>query len=497
MSSSQPLVPANSLASSLSEFPLITPPDVGKNTRLIAVCGTTFEKAGNPYEERKVVLDKSICDSGRLNNIRVENMQDLRSTFLWALNLEAKEARLKSQTLLVIIMSHGEKISKGFWLGGPFEVGTKLLVTPEHFREAIGKNDVPVTVMSAACYSGGWTVMPDITGIYAASAVKESHSWPESKSTGRHCGSIWLSALIEASGHLQQDGAKVTFSEYVKTVKGVAINRVDRLADDYGLSFRPQDDRWSMDYKQRTGAPLSYFWKRWDSLRGVRPNYGCPSSNRNPESKTGGHDDKAALDTWRLYNQEEDPEDPFATMTGSLRARFGTGSKNRVLERYARQVTKQAREYASCFPGPHNVASNIPLHNSLKILFQKTKPMTFPQLSNISTQLEFRLAMIDYANTLAKRLRLSELPGFCPCGKLDVEDWCRKNRQSKPFEYILERLFTENIFGTPIPEQGRDFTMPAQYLAIAMTESKWSQTQIDQAISLLVSGKSNWPLIEI
>ncbi len=56
-----------------------------------------------------------------------------------------------------------------------------------------------ITLVSAACYSDGWIVYPDLnyTTMAAAGTGTTSTAWPDSYNIGRACGSIFASSLIE------------------------------------------------------------------------------------------------------------------------------------------------------------------------------------------------------------------------------------------------------------------------------------------------------------
>lgn len=62
---------------------------------------------------------------------------------------------------------------------------------------------VSVTLVTTACYSGGWTTSPDLnqTTIAVAGDEKQDeatfHSWIESSSIGRFCGSVFATTLFK------------------------------------------------------------------------------------------------------------------------------------------------------------------------------------------------------------------------------------------------------------------------------------------------------------
>jgi hypothetical protein len=107
---------------------------------------------------------------------------------------ECDFARLTNRPILVFLFGHGHEATRGVHLGD-------AKVTIPDFLEAIGE-DVSVTVISTACFSGGWAVHPllNITASTAAGPDELSESWPASGSVGRNCGSIYATALIQSLG---------------------------------------------------------------------------------------------------------------------------------------------------------------------------------------------------------------------------------------------------------------------------------------------------------
>ena len=458
---------------------------------------------GNPYEERKIVLDRAVCNSGAVNDIKVVNPKELRTTYLWLLETEAEEARRLNQTLLVLNFSHGEMETKGFWIGDEDNLADCLLIR-EDFQNAIGKKKLDATLITTSCFSGGWIVKPDplnFTAVTAANADEVSMSWQESNSIGRMCGSPFVSTLIETSGVMEQSERDVSFRDYTNMLLDVTKTDVDRVCQLYGISFRPQDDYWNMDYRERTGVPLHDLWKRWNMLRPhpVQPAYGNPALNRypNPLGLPGGHDDDAAWQTYLTFNPVTDiaPTGGFLgasgskTIGGSLRNRLGNGSEKEVLANFHKHVLRQVAKYEKSFPGPGGMTSNAILNSDIRYIREPKNEITAELLQRILNTLKYRSIMIRHANTLALFYKISGKS----CGTFDITPDLTnvKNHRenSQKYSYIFNRLRTEPIFPKPAPGQGRGFEMPVQYLAIALTFSGWNQGKVDGAINHMASCK--------
>ncbi len=348
------------------------------------------------------MFDEGLFKTGRYGNIRVLDPGRLLSDFLAALNQECNAARALNQQLVVILLGHGDYSSKGVFLGGQ---GNRHIMTPEAFSNAAGAKDVQICLMSTAYYSGGWTMMPDvldITAMTAASDENVSESWQYSKSIGRCCGSIFLSALITPSDQayqLEQDSRKA-FYDYAKTVIDVCVNNTDRF-ENHGLCFSSQDDRWEIEYKARTGISLDMFRNRWSLLQGKAPQYGDPSSNRdalryNQNGSFRAVDTPGVLgyeQSEQIYRQHNpinlfDDDKSLRGMSGSLRGRFGTSGSENILENFRNFVTGRADFYLRSLPGKPNVAYNQDLYGDIWNLWSGKK-MDYYALDYILTRIEY------------------------------------------------------------------------------------------------------------
>src|ERR1700722_7714475 len=132
-----------------------------------------------------------------LKDIEVHDPASLRTEFLNVLGSECTQARMNKQEVLVLIFGHGEEKLYGIWLGGLEDEDPSARLTPQQFRDCVGE-ETEVCLMTTACFSGGWTIQPDLNiSVLTAAGNKEvSESWPQTKSLSRACGSIWASAIL-------------------------------------------------------------------------------------------------------------------------------------------------------------------------------------------------------------------------------------------------------------------------------------------------------------
>ncbi|KAH7305640.1 hypothetical protein BKA65DRAFT_543915 [Rhexocercosporidium sp. MPI-PUGE-AT-0058] len=449
---------------------------------------------GNPCEERKIVMNKEMFETRNFSspNFSVSHPNQLRVDFLKQLKKECIEAREQQQNFLVVLLSHGDFESKGLFLGGINSEDPQYIMTREMFSEAVGEQNVQICVMSAACYSGGWTVRPDIlniTALTAASEENESSSWEQPKSMGRACGTIFSSALTTTSDQL---GAtqEITYKEYVDTILRVCTYHTDRL-DDQGFSFSAQNDNWGLDYMARTGAPLYHFRARWNLLKGVPPAYEHPITNRDASRRnsdgsyklinTSGvlqPDDSAEL--FEKFNPSWTP-DVLHGLSASLRSRFGSVRDVDPLAKFRKHVARAGNIYLDSNPGRPNVYSNMELLTRIKNV-HRSIPMTSEQLETVLTQIEYRMSLMEHANRLAKYLGLDRPR----CQTIDMDDWIRNasGKSRSAYNYAREEIVSKRILGRPTSQQGREFPKPAMYLAACLSD--WNKSRIDQAISILV-----------
>ncbi|KAJ5203454.1 hypothetical protein N7449_005533 [Penicillium cf. viridicatum] len=101
--------------------------------------------------------------------------------------------------------------------------------------------------LGTACYSGGWTTSPDlnqttIAGAGDGKAEATSHSWNESPSIGRLCGSVFASTLFKtlssaASPLLEADFASDPSQAHMREQRHATLEFPK-------LNFSAQDDAW-------------------------------------------------------------------------------------------------------------------------------------------------------------------------------------------------------------------------------------------------------------
>jgi len=453
---------------------------------------------GNPYFDRKVVLSQDLLDNDGLSSVTAITPSDLLDAFLATLKTKCDQARAENHPVVVFIFGHGHETTKGINLGLEDH-----WLEIDAFRTAIG-NDVVTTVVSTACFSGGWSVHPqlNVTTTTAAGPQIESESWGASGSIGRFCGSIYATDLIQSlsdassplvkrgeeeagraspTGTLQPDKPDQlqaeTYNEFARTIHHTLLTRVDRFGDRHEIHFSAQDDDWEASWTGRTGIPLQAFAERWDQLA-TRTSTMAPSShNRDPTAAgvTGG--------VSSLSLSEADP-----IHRGRLGSAFG--GTVRTQKRYVKSLAKQ---FLQICPGIWTLGYGPKLHGTLQ-KFIKGPDKEFANTAEILCLLEYRFSMIMYAELLLAEATVPTPTGQ-RCHEWLGQEWMatsskRLNRDTKDLHHRVVQLLEDNrIFPEPTEEQGRKFYHPRDYVAAALVEVSADMQDVEQMVTNMAQRK--------
>ncbi|EFQ98153.1 hypothetical protein MGYG_01189 [Nannizzia gypsea CBS 118893] len=519
----------------VSSFLTNSPPDITPNTRILAVCGVSdypenaaspeddgwfysdfftfhtllygqgaaqkwccsddpsllLQKYGkylhrNPDTERRVVLSKSLIQI-ELQDVRVFSAPDLLQNVLELLREEATLAVQQNTPLILFLFGHGAETTKSVEIG---VANNELSVSTVH---SVVGDEVDLTVISTACYSGGWVVtsLLNATVLSAAGPGDESESWPKSHSLSRACGSIYAStlakSLADTSSHELQhpqpespsppssgqdtpttlnDQQSMTFSEFARTIHTLLLTGVDRLGYHHSISFSARDDDWESHWRKRTGFPLADLKAKWESLELVQPQVSSSSSSSSSSSPSSPlnrdpcTDLDIQTDNISLYK---------------LRGRYGSISS------YTGQLRRLAISYLASYPGRDSLAPNSSFHQKCRDLISKQKKFNLSTLETIESTLRYRMSLSFLANQLVSG---SGLP--LPQGKL-CEEWDPIKKGEYEYEErnaINERLYP--LFPPPLPGQGRGWNKPRWYIVAALMEANFSPTELSLKIENLL-----------
>lgn len=421
---------------------------------------------GNPFEGRREVLNKSFLpDITKVNNIRVVQREDLCERFVSTVRSEIALCLEKEQPLLLLVFGHGENNTHSVYIGLKSGKPEKFRISEMAKMADVRSNGrVPqISLLITSCFSGGWAMVPslNISAMTAAGPKVESTSWRESKSLGRHCGSIYATAVLQALLKMESgppnefDFNSPTYAELCQVIHSTLCNDVDRLGEQHQIMFAAQDDEWEMEWKARSGIPLQYFKERWEELAQIPPQEN-DLTNRDPAG----------------YERMDEPK---------LRLRGGISTSNALVDLEA-VVRCLACEYFSSNPGEASTSGNHSLHTNLRKILNH-QSFDFDKLNFLKSQVEYRLSAIRLATSCKNIL---DLP-FPDCADFSIDHWHHKvtlemvdrnnevNAKAKErfrkWEEIFDLINATDIFPSADYEtQGWDYIKPIKYLSVAISE---------------------------
>ena len=446
---------------------------------------------GNPFMERKVVLSYPLLENHQISEVTVVSPDDILDEFLARLERICRHAREKKAPVVVFIFGHGDKIAKSVYMGG-----NDHWLSMDSFRQAIGE-DVAVTVVNTACFSGGWSVNPqlNITSMTAAGPKRESESWAASNSIGRFCGSIYATALIQAlsdvssplvitdeipnpSGSLQPlqpTGLQTkTFNEFARTIHKTLLTRVDRFGYLHDIHFSAQDDEWEKSWTGRAGIPLIHFEKRWSSLESRFSSSPPSSTNRDPSASN---------------LPCTSPPTTFEPISrGKLGGLFGGTTRSQ-----RRHVRTLARSLLDTCPGSWTLGYG-PLVRGKLSRYVKEPIDELGETANVFYLCEYRFSMMRYADMLLECQFLPR-PGGLYCSEFYYQEWMTRAIQcldldvSSLHDKIVDLLDEHQVFPLPTSEQGPPFYHPTYYVTASLIQGYKSMEDTIAKVASMGSGK--------
>ncbi|KAF2012232.1 hypothetical protein BU24DRAFT_465791 [Aaosphaeria arxii CBS 175.79] len=521
-----------------TEFHTYTFPEFHKNSRVVAVCGvmnlddadpeadgwllsdfylfnillrglgskqtwlTTLQPSilvskykeylhGNPYKDRRVVLNQDILDQNRLTPVQLLSPDTAVNDCVEILRREAAEAKRKREPLLVLLFGHGHQTTKAIIFGSisKEEVWAEVPLRAEKALymsqvQSVISEGLQWTMLSKSCYSAAWTANVNSTALTAASHLLESESWPESGSM-RYSGSVWMTKLLKALKDEMKEPAEQelqsqsqghyvilnkAFSKFVEECHSVLATRVDRLADTHNLSFSTQDDEWSTSWGERTGIPLANFEERFLALP-IRPT--------SMDTKSGINRDPA-----NSLNEDL----PTRLLGQSMRGRFGSARAAR------RHVINLAVEYINSCPGRSSMAGNQRITSSFLRVYQNVGT-SWDHMASTLAQLEYRLSCTRVATAYLTVCNIP-FPQGLACDKWDKQVHINNipdGGHSHIYEHALELLTDARIMPEPLEVHGHRFIKAQQYIAVALLE----QYELDRQNSLKIVEASVAKLVSV
>lgn len=108
---------------------------------------------GNPWETRKVVLNKSVLRNHRLTDITGVDQEHLLDTFLNRVSKECEITRQYEESVVILVFGHGSIDGKGIEIGKPRPDAIHKRLCYEALWDVA--EGLPVTLLTTACFTGG------------------------------------------------------------------------------------------------------------------------------------------------------------------------------------------------------------------------------------------------------------------------------------------------------------------------------------------------------
>jgi hypothetical protein len=470
---------------------------------------------GNPFCDRKIVFNKELVERQELTPFTVCQSHLVVPTLLSEIRLACILARETDPpaSVLVLLFGHGVQ-SLGICLDYSQIIPEGDLVgsfTIEQLQSAVPP-EVPVTLLTTACYSGGWAVRPDLnmTVLTAAGDISAqpgtgnhlqtwlSLAWNDSPSVGRACGSMFATTVISAltastsplldddypqdsAGHnplqpsLATDAQTETYNEFCSSIVRTLGEKVTRRPEFHDFRFAAQDDEWDQCWMGRTGVPLSYFRQRWDDApvyKTTSPNSFLNLDPNNP-----------------IWQSDQTGESCIpSSRTGSFvpQALRQDGRSQRVLRR-SMQAT--AAMLANSCPGDWQAGPNHRIRGLLRD-YARGKDRGLQREEFLVNVMVFRLQTADFIDTIVTNFGLTR-PFGQKCLSWDRNRWYdERPKTSEKYTAICNCIQEVGTTFRGHEFQGNGFSRAYLYLAAALFDSGLSKEatfhvirQVDECIN--------------
>lgn len=413
---------------------------------------------GDPRtNNRRVVLDETMRKD--VEDVLVFQEKDLLERFLAYVADASKGVKGTNRPMLIMIFGHGTVLSYSITIGGTGKAEKCDILTIEKFQEALLRhNSNPnVTLMTTACYGGGWVQSPclNITALAGVDEETQLLSWPVSDSMGRCCGSRYATGVAQALIKTEIQGldlltnegnealASPTFAALVAAIHDTLVEEID-VRENNEISFAAKDDMWGVEWRARTGFPLTAYQQKWDNLR---------MTGKGGSSTNLGHHGSVRFSDSLILS---------------------TSEANHRLKRLA-------VEYLNSNPGEDCVAKNHRVHGDCRKILQG-KHLPALELEDLAGALGYRMiSIMNQATRYKNRLGIE----FLACSACDTDKHKAriikaegKSRYSKIYHMVVSK----SLFDIPGSHEGWPYAKGYNYLAIVLTTSGWTTERIEEEL---------------
>ena len=389
---------------------------------------------------------------------------DLKDTFLACVQDACKKTIGSDQPVLLLVFGHGSELTCSITIGGttaseecPSLEMTDLKAAMRH------QNPNPnVSMLTLSCYGGGWVqnAFLNMTAMAGATEGTETLSWPKSGSQGRCCGSRFATALAQALIKQQIQDLDLekeeklldspTYAALVKVVHDTLVEEVDTQLKNE-ISFSAQDDAWGMEWRAKSGFPLSTFHEKWQTLKMVPQGAAAEGSSH--------------LGSVRISDLVT-----LSTSQAELK------------------LTREARDYMRSFPGPDEAAKNHLTHGLCRDLL-KGKTLGAHDLERLARQLSFRSRIMRDATDYKDRLGLTSPD----CHEYNMADHLKEIQKDQEkhaaYSAYIRITLEHGLFDQPVSGEGHEFSKGGHYLAAVMVEAGWDRDTVVSVMAELAKVK--------
>ena len=408
---------------------------------------------GDPRStDRRVVLNNTFATE--VQDVLVFAPNDLLERFLFYVTTSCKATKDTQHPILVLIFGHGQEKSFAITIGGAGKFKSCPLLYQAELEEAVYRhNPNPnVAVLTTSCFGGGWTQTGFLsitamsrTAMSGTDAEHELISWPKNASIGRFCGSRYASGVAEALIRMEIQNLDMesenemhlsaTFEALVEMIHSVLTKEVD-VREKNSISFSAKDDLWDMEWRARTGFPLTTYQEKWQALRLVQ-------------------------------------QGAFTGQSLSASVRFSDFIHLSIPEAEFR-LKRLAYDYLTSQPGDDSAAKNHFVHGRChEILKGATLPPR--ELEMLAGALKYRLKkVVARATEYKDRLGIE----FPDCHQVDYASLMVKmendHETRSRHDTIRGLVFRAQLFDGPGEDGGMPYVKGFAYLALALLHTGWS-----------------------
>ena len=472
-------------------------------------CVDTYERYlhGNPFKERKVVLNAEILQSFSKPDTkhapRYYAGPSIKKDFQQKVFSECKIAQENKRNVLVLMFGHGDLEGNGICIGNLTQKTLKLSAFVKNLK---GFEDTRITVLSTACFSGGWSCAPDLRAfsstIMAAGPKKASHSWNYSCSFGRADGSMFTSAVVNkltslSPGRTLLDAAEEeniplekveaqeeSYAKFCSTIYQTLLSDVDRRGLQHEISFSAQGDNWSDFFSHRVGIPIENYQARWNALpvyaRDDRMHPGH-WTNRDPYVSSEMSQEYFDIRSKATVTAAETPLEATGSAPGKRKISGLYGGEPSA---FVRKVIANGNEYLNSYQGNDDTGNDGSLHNLIRRI-SNGQETDEAQIERAWNAIRYRMNQMTTADRYIKAMQIP-WPLGQQCCEFDTEN-IEKTIGRDKFNSILRTIFDDHpvLFPKPTDEQGLPFYKGHFYIAAAFHYAGLSKEDVQSKLKTL------------